>query len=117
MSGARRGVEKYILSPHRNAKELREYLTSHGFKIDSDYIVKDGKHFYSVIICSEGVSGALTPRELYFGDNDRSDKVYAEYLRQERDKCLYVISKAGEEKTAKEQELLKLIEEEIALLC
>ena len=44
---------KYVLVPHQEARILREYLVSHGYKLVKDYVVQDGK-YYSIIVAEPG---------------------------------------------------------------
>ena len=83
------GVKKLVLSPHRNAIELRGFLSDRGIYIDKDYVVKDGKKFYDIIVAQidSGKDCVLDRAQLLLGKNQRGGdfEEYLAFLRQKRD--------------------------------
>lgn len=83
------GVKKLILSPHRNAIELRQFLSDRDIYIDKDYVIKDGRKFYDIIVAEldSDKDCALDRRQLLLGKNQRGGdfEEYLEFLRQKRD--------------------------------
>lgn len=78
-------VESLILSPHKNAKELREYLVRSGFAIIKERVVKEGNHFYPILYVKKGPS-TLTLSEALYGKNVVTDSDYLEFLQKQIDK-------------------------------
>ncbi|MDE5756536.1 MAG: class I SAM-dependent methyltransferase [Clostridia bacterium] len=83
------GVKKLVLSPHRNSIELREFLSGKGIYIAKDYIVKDGRKFYDVIVAEidSGKDCSLDRRQLLLGKNAKGGDFdeYLQILRQKYD--------------------------------
>ena len=72
-----------ILNPMTHPEHARRFLFENGFEIQSDIIVKDGKHYYSIMDAvggSFGISYELS--DLYLGKIEISDdnKGYFEHL-------------------------------------
>lgn len=67
LSSAKFNYKKYVLVPHSNEKELREYLMDR-FLIQKDYLIKEHSKYYNVIVAIEGKSH-LTVEQLEFGNN------------------------------------------------
>lgn len=44
-------INKLILQPMQNKKELREFLLTNGFDIVDEALVSEGRHIYEIIIC------------------------------------------------------------------
>lgn len=79
LSNSKNTFKKYILVPHSNSKELREYLSKRFF-IKKDYLVKENKKYYFVIVAVEGKSN-LTLEQLEFG-NDFDNPLLKELLEK-----------------------------------
>ncbi|MGN0771822.1 MAG: class I SAM-dependent methyltransferase [Christensenellales bacterium] len=106
-----KGVERYVLSAHKDVAFLRQYLYSQGYSLTKDYVVKSGKKFYNVIVA---VSGIYTPdyREIMLGKNQPGDKVFEEYVETEIAKIERYKSHIDDE-TRKYYELLRQVQKEI----
>lgn len=68
-----------ILSPHTDARLVREYLIISGYEITRDFMIEDGK-FYTLIKARKGGEQVLNEAQLSFGINFASDAVTREYL-------------------------------------
>lgn len=68
-----------ILSPHTDARLVREYLIKNGYEITRDFMIEDGK-FYTLIKAQKGGAQVLTEAQLSFGVNFASDEVTRSYL-------------------------------------
>lgn len=71
---------KYILVAHKDVAFLRRWLADNSFRREYDRVVKEGRHYYSVIVCREG-SGQLCDKSMYLGDDDGSNPDYLPYLQ------------------------------------
>jgi tRNA (adenine22-N1)-methyltransferase len=63
-----------ILNPMTHPEHARRFLFENGFEIQSDIVVKDGKHYYSImdaVGCSSVISYELS--DLYLGKIEISD--------------------------------------------
>lgn len=80
-------VESLILSPHKNSKELRQYLARSGFMIVKERVVKEGEHFYPILYVKKGVS-ALSMREALYGKNVVADLDYLDFIQKQIDKWI-----------------------------
>ena len=65
------GIKRLVLSPHRNVVELRSFLSKKNIYIDKDYIVKDGRKFYDIIVAQidSGKDCELDRGQLLLGKN------------------------------------------------
>lgn len=105
------GIKSLVLSPHKNVIELREFLSDKCIYIDKDYIVKDGKKFYDVIVARLDVKKdcKLERRQLLLGKN-QSGKDFEEYLELLRQKQIMLSQKIADSKQAKlYREMLDLV--------
>ncbi|MDE6472153.1 MAG: class I SAM-dependent methyltransferase [Clostridia bacterium] len=104
------GVKKLVLSPHRNVIELRQFLSSREIYVDKDYIVKDGKKFYDVIVAEidSGKDCKIDRRQLLLGKN-RSGEDFEEYIRYLRRKYDIIAQLSADSSQAKlYKEMLEL---------
>lgn len=56
---------RFVLSPHGNISQLREFMLQKEYKIEKETIVEEG-HFYEIISFVPGKS-SLTEEEIFFG--------------------------------------------------
>ncbi|MDE6361815.1 MAG: class I SAM-dependent methyltransferase, partial [Clostridia bacterium] len=107
------GVKRLVLSPHRNTVELRRFLSEKCIYIDKDYIVKDGRKFYDIIVAEVdcGKSCRLDRRQLLLGKNNIGGDFdeYLQLLRQKYDSLLQM--SADSEQTNLYKEMLDMAEE------
>lgn len=82
-----------VLSPHKDGKALREYLSQNGFVILQEKIVEDG-HFYPVLnVLYDGISKQdLSLQERDFGVNVIVDSDYRNYLHHEKGKWQKILN-------------------------
>ncbi len=105
------GVKILVLSPHRNTIELREFLSSREIYMDKDYVVKDGRKFYDVIVArlDSEKDCRLDRRQLLLGKN-RSGEDFREYVEFLRRKYDTIAQKNADSPQAKlYQEMLDLV--------
>ena len=105
LSNSNNSFEKYVLVPHSNTKELREYLSSN-FRIEKDYLVKEGNRFYDVLTVYKGY-GELNELQLYFGKNT-NNPLLKEMLEPKLEKYVKCLKKA--ENVAEKEALSKKID-------
>ena len=65
LSSAKITFDRYILLPHQNAKELRQFVKDKFF-IEKDYVVKENGKYYSLIVLTKGTSD-LTETDVELG--------------------------------------------------
>ncbi|MDE7191092.1 MAG: class I SAM-dependent methyltransferase [Clostridia bacterium] len=107
------GVKRLVLSPHRNTVELRRFLSEKDIYIDKDYIVKDGRKFYDIMVAqvNSGKDCALDRRQLLLGKNQIGGD-FDEYLRLLRQKYDALMQMSADSEQAKlYKEMLDMAEE------
>lgn len=105
-----KGVKQLVLSPHRNAIELRQFLSDREIYIDKDYVVKDGKKFYDVIVAKldSGRDCKIDRRQLLLGKNQKRGD-FEDYIRSLKQKYDTIAKQNAESFQAKlYQEMLDL---------
>lgn len=68
-----------LLQPMTAQPELRQWLFSHDYTIQSERIAKEGKRFYSILTVTGGKMPPLTPGELWAGKQS-CDALRGEFL-------------------------------------
>ena len=107
------GIKRLVLSPHRNVVELRSFLSKKNIYIDKDYIVKDGRKFYDIIVAQidSGKDCEIDRGQLLLGKN-KSGGDFDEYLRLLRQKYDALMQMSADSEKAKlYKEMLDLAEE------
>ena len=95
-----------VLGAQHNAKELREYLITNGYKIVEDECVFDRDKFYEIIRAEEGESEELDDLALTYGVfYKRKNPHLLRYLKQEKAKV------EGYKRTPKNEKRLSEIKE------
>lgn len=56
-----------ILQPMTAVLELREYLATHGFSVESEHLEAEDEKLYNIIVARPGGNCHYTQKELYFG--------------------------------------------------
>ncbi len=107
------GIKRLVLSPHRNVVELRSFLSKKNIYIDKDYIVKDGRKFYDIIVAQidSGKDCEIDRGQLLLGKNKIGGD-FDEYLRLLRQKYDALMQMSADSEKAKlYKEMLDLAEE------
>lgn len=102
LSHAPQGIKRLVLSPHRNAIELRRFLSERGIYIAKDFIIKDGAKFYDVIVAEidSDKDPTLDRRQLLLGKNTRSQD-FDEYIKYLQNKYDILAQKNADSEQAK----------------
>lgn len=105
---------RLVLSPHKDGKALREYLSQNGFVILQEKIVEDG-HFYPVLnVLYDGISKQdLSLQERDFGVNVIVDSDYRNYLHHEKGKWQKILNRLPDSQKEDVLEKIKNIEKMI----
>ncbi len=74
-----------LLQPMTGFAELRNWLQTHGYRIQSERIACEGKRLYSILLVTGGEMPALTPAEQWAG-RQSGDPLRREYLAMIRGK-------------------------------
>lgn len=69
--------KKYVLVPHKHAITLRKYMRDAGMRKLKDYTVKEGKHWYSVIVAD--YSGWNDVDNCYIGAKEETSPEYVSW--------------------------------------
>ena len=103
-----------VLSPHKDGKALREYLSQNGFVILQEKIVEDG-HFYPVLnVLYDGISKQdLSLQERDFGVSVIVDSDYRNYLHHEKGKWQKILNRLPDSQKEDVHETIKNIEKMI----
>lgn len=105
-----------ILQPMTAARELREYLSNNGYKIEKESIVKDKDKFYEIIKASNGKQLNLRD-SYYFGENliKECDETLIEYIESLLKKNKKYLEGAKKSSTEKGIKRAKYLQNEIEL--
>lgn len=60
-----------LLQPMSSQPELRQWLTEHGYAIQREQVVREGRKFYVILTVRGGASTPYTPAELWAGRQNR----------------------------------------------
>ena len=84
-----------VLSPHKNAPELREFLSENGYRITRDYTIEDGK-YYDLLVAERGRE-TLTPLRREFGKTNLEERpaAFLKRAREEREKIRAYLAREG----------------------
>ena len=90
-------ITQIVVDPHRDIYEVRKYLTSNGFMIEKEIIVKENTIYYFIISFVKG-SQTLTEDELEFGYKTNHDPLWGEYKQFEKTRLedLFIKSHSNE---------------------
>lgn len=83
---APQSYENYIFQPMKNTATLRIFLFKNGFKILTDFIIKDGRNFYDIIKAVKGKDD-LTEEEILLGKTNlkvKSPDFYEFLIKQNK---------------------------------
>ena len=81
-----------LLSPHKDAHLLRQYLMDAGFTIEKEKIVQEDSHFYPVMKVSRGKQ-ELSDDEIYYGVHVETSLDYTSFLQYEYQKWTSILEK------------------------
>ena len=95
-----------LLSPHKDAHLLRQYLTTHGFEIVKEKIIQEEAHFYPILKVKKGIQ-MLSQEDVYYGFHVEDSKEYRAFLQYEWLKWSNILKKIPEHK---QEEVLKRIQ-------
>lgn len=98
--------ETYVLSPHKNVRELRECLADNGFVALKDYIVEDGGRHYPIIVARKGESD-YSEDELSVGKNRPPSPDFEAFLAKRLRIASAISKKTGSAEHIKETEALE----------
>ena len=107
-------LENLVLSPHKNAPELRAYLVQNGYRILRDYTITDGGKYYDVIVVCSGAD-TLTELQIQFGKTNlvSPTSAFTARIQEERQSLAgYLegdLSEKSREKLLKRKQLLEEI--------
>ena len=89
-------VKQIIVDPHRDIDAVRKYLTSNGFKIDKEVIVKENNIYYFIVSFVKG-SQSLKEDEILYGYKTNKDPLWTEYASYERERLTDLYNKSHKE--------------------
>lgn len=101
-----------ILSPHKDAADVRKWLINHGYDIIREHIVKDD-HFYPIIEAIPGLGAALDEQELLLGRKPVKDDDYMAFLENQKQKTEKILTQVPEGKREALEKKLGLIEKSL----
>lgn len=103
-------LKKYVLMPHLNARELREFLLSKSLVITRDYVVQCNKRYYTLLVAEGSAEQNIryTERELLFGREYTPD--FFAFKADYTAKLRRIIPAASEERRAQLTHELELLE-------
>mgnify|MGYP001181866457 CR=1 FL=1 len=106
----------YVLSPNTHAEKVRAAAVKQGFGIVRDYLVREGKKYYPVMVLSarEGKT-RLSGDEIMFGSEFWKEDSFKEWAREEIAKLSAMIADKNAARLIKRYEDLKRACEKCAL--
>lgn len=110
-------LKTIIVSPNNYQQDVREFLTSIGFQIIDETLVKEGKIIYQIMKFTKGKS-KLSKKGKFFGPIllQKKGKLFTEYFKREkmqREILLNILPKNYRLKKFLLKKEIKMIEEEI----
>lgn len=97
------GFKKYILMPHRNDRDVRDFLIARGLAVVRDELVKSGRKYYRLFVAERGVPVAYTSFERVYG---KPCKELDGYLFERKAKlCALALKARGPRKKEIDEEL------------
>ncbi len=106
-------LENLVLSPHKNAPELRTFLVQNGYRILRDYVITDGGKYYDVIACDRG-KDQLSELQTQFGKTNLAcpSDTFIKRIQEEKESLeIYLQSDLSETSRKKLLQRKKLLEE------
>lgn len=102
----------FLLSPHKDAEDLRKYLNANGFTILREQIVEDD-HFYPIIDCIYSKDHQdMTEYDFLYGINQVKNEAYLHYISHLIEKAIKLLSKVPEDKRKVLQEQINYLKKE-----
>ena len=104
-----------VLSPHRDARDVRNFLISHGFRIEDETMEEEDGKFYPIIRAVCGESGYLSEQELEYGPvllAKRPD-AFLRFLDEKREKLTALSEKLEKAGTEKSERSLRNVRSEL----
>lgn len=77
-------IDTFIISPNNYNEDVKRFLVKHKFYINDEYLVKDGKFIYQIIIFKKG-NIKYTKKQFFFGPCLllKKDKLFKDYYLRE----------------------------------
>ena len=92
----KKGMKLYLL-PHKDANELREYLSHMGISIEKEIVLYEDHHYYPLLACNVTLKPyALPLKEVEYGRHVLVNKEYQDYIESEKDKWSNILKKVPE---------------------
>ena len=100
-------IKNFYLQPNTKVLELRQYLTSNGYKIVKDYVVKEGDKFYFILSVKKGKQ-KLSELDLMLGVSRFSENKedFSAYLDYEESKLKKLLNPKNQGKFGSKLELI-----------
>ena len=107
-------AKRLVLQPQKDIAELRYYLVGLGWKIIKEEMVKDGSFYYQVMALEKGQM-VLTEDQALYGPMliKNAHPLLIEYLEKKNHEDMGLIESLKEIGTAKSNEKIKLLDQEI----
>jgi len=101
------GNQKIITCPNNDSYVLRKFMTSNGFKIEKEILVKD-KYIYEIIVFIKGIE-KYSNKEIMYGKYFIHDDLYKEYFTKKIDTLISIKNNLPKKHFIKKMELTKKI--------
>ncbi len=109
---------KFILQPRSHVGYLRHWLHTHGYRIDSERLVREGQFICEVLVCSYHGGDR---RDISFENNEElfsypdsimeeDTELAMEYLEEERNKLTDILEKIGDSSDERKELITRKIE-------
>ena len=99
--------QKIITCPNNDSDVLRKFMTSNGFKIEKEMLVKD-KYIYEIIVFIKGIE-KYSNKEIMYGKYFIHDDLYKEYFSKKLDTLILIKNNLPKKHFIKKIELTKKI--------
>ena len=98
-----KGCKYFVLQMQTAHRELREYLSTHGYVIEREEICREGNKMYTALLATRGEEKALSETEMEIGPYliEQTPPLFYDYVRYRLYEINSIIEKMGDNKSPK----------------
>jgi len=98
-----KGCKYFVLQMQSAHRELREYLSTHGYVIEKEVVCREGNKMYTALLATRGEGEKLSEAEMEIGPYliKNTPPLFYDYVRYRLYEIDNILQKIGENKTEK----------------
>jgi len=98
-----KGCKYFVLQMQTAHRELREYLSTHGYAIEKEEVCREGNKMYTALLATRGEGKKLSETEMEIGPYliKNTPSLFYDYVRYRLYEIDSILQKIGENKTEK----------------